>query len=140
MIEIASKEEYNYILNRGYFPLQNWRMFTLPIALRIELQYETFGSNSDFQKQNDKFYRYCWDNMPHYCAETAKPLESYSAVYISHILSRGSNRAMSCDPRNVNILCFEAHQIWESEYNYKMNIWRQNQLIIKLLKNDYNIG
>lgn len=138
MIELNSRAEYQLAVDNGHEPLLNWRMFTLPIKLRIELQYELFGS-TDFQKQNEKFYRWMWDNSIHCCSETGKPLENYSAVYVSHIISRGSDRRLSIDPRNVNILSFEAHQLWESENNFKMNIYRENKLIIRMLKKDYNI-
>lgn len=138
MIEIATRAEYDYIVSRGFQPLINWRMFKLEIELRKQIQYDTFGSSGDFVKQNDKFYHWVWENSLHFCHETGRPLESYSSVFVSHIISRGANRFMAIDPRNANILCYNAHQAWEGKYNYKMNIFRQNQLIIKLLKNDYN--
>lgn len=112
-------------------------MFTLPIKLRIDLQYELFGYG-DFKKQNDKFYHYAWDNSIQCCAETGLPLHDYSAVYVSHIIGRGANRHMAIDPRNFNLLSPQMHRLWESPENFKMNIWRENRLIIKMLKKDYN--
>lgn len=137
MIEISTRIEYDYIVSRGHCPLINWKMFKMNHNLRIEIQYDLFNA-VDFQKQNQKFYKWVWDNSIHCCFESGKPLHDYSAVFISHIISRGSDRRMSIDPRNVNILCFDAHQKWENKDNFKMNIWRENQLIIKMLKSEYN--
>jgi hypothetical protein len=44
---------------------------------------------------------------------------------------------MAIDPRNVNILSFEAHQKWETGKQTEMNIYPMNKLIINLLKKDY---
>lgn len=137
MIQIVDRAEYDYIVSRGFKPLQDWRKFQMSIALRQSIQFEMFG-HGNFQTANDRFYHYCWDNMPHFCSETGQPLHNYSAVYISHIISRGSNRAMAIDPRNINILSFKAHQKWENGNRKEMNIYPSNQLIIRLLKRDYN--
>jgi hypothetical protein len=136
MIEIVSKTEYDYLVGRGFQPLQDWRNFHLDLNLRLSLQYELFGF-TDFQKQNDKFYHWVWENRPHACEETGKTLYQFSAIHISHILSRGSDRRMAIDPRNVNILSFESHQKWETGKQTEMNIYPMNKLIINLLKKDY---
>ena len=136
MIEINSRFEYDYCISRGFNPLHEWRLFKMDFRLRMMIQYELFGT-ADFKKQNQRFYEYCWNNFPHYCQETGKPLNNYSSVYVSHIISRGSDRRMAIDPRNVNILCYEQHQNWEFSNRKRMNIYPMNQLIIKLLKQDY---
>jgi len=138
MIEIITRPDYEQAVQMGFNPLLDWRNFKVNFLLRVTLQKELFGS-SDFQVQNDKFYHWAWENSIKCCAETGKPLHNYSSVYISHIISRGSDRRMSIDCRNFNILSFNAHQQWESSKNKKMNIWRMNQLVIKLLKEDYNL-
>lgn len=136
MIEINSRYEYDYCINRGYQPLIDWRLFKMKIDLRIEIQHELFVT-ADFSKANDRFYHYVWDNSPHYCIETSKRLHNYSAVFISHIITKGSNRAMAIDPRNANVLCFEMHNKWEYGKRKEMNVYPMNQLIIKMLKHDY---
>ena len=136
MIHITSQTEYDYIKSRGYEPLINWQMFQMDIKLRVNIQRELFGA-AGFQQENQKFYKWCWDNKPHYCEETAIPLQNYSSVFISHIISRGADRRMSIDPRNINILSFEMHRMWESSRNINMNVYRMNQHIINLLKKDY---
>ena len=135
MITINSRPEYEYCLKRGYQPLIDWRIFTIDIKLRIQLQYELFGT--DLEKANIKFYHYVWEHSIHKCHETGKPLNNYSSVFISHIISKGADRRMAIDPRNANILSYTAHQQWEYGKRKRMNIWPLNRLIIKMLKDDY---
>ena len=140
MIHISTRQEYDFAVKRGYEPLINWRMFTLDFNLRINIQKEIFGAG-DFQKENLKFYKWIWERKIHRCEETGRPLHYYNAVHISHIISKGANRAMATDPRNVNILSFNMHNYWEfkeRKERSKMNIYRENKIIIQLLKNDYN--
>jgi len=136
MIQIVDRAEYDYIVSRGFQPLLDWRKFYMAIELRQLIQYEIFG-HGNFQISNDKFYNWIWENKPHFCEETGKPLHNYSSVFISHIISRGSDRRMSIDPRNVNILSFEMHQKWETGKKAEMNIYSGNKIIINLLKKDY---
>ena len=66
-----------------------------------------------------------------------KPLSQYSAVHVSHILSRGAFPEMAKDPRNFNILCLEHHNQWENGKRESMRINRYNEMIICLLRRDY---
>ena len=138
MYHITSRSEYEYCIKRGYQPLIQWRWFSIDIKLRIQLQYELFGT--DFEKANERYYRYVWKYSIHRCHETGKPLYNYSSVFISHIISRGSDRRMAIDPRNVNILSFDAHNNWETGNRKHMNIWTLNRIIINMLKADYQNG
>jgi len=141
MISITDIFEYKYCVNRGYQPLMDWRYFKMDIKLRVQIQYELFGS-SDFQKENMKFYRWCWEHKQKNCEETAQPIYDYSSVNISHIISKGSDRRMAIDPRNVNILIKPMHDKWEfgtKDQRSEMNIYKMNMYVIKLLKSDYNI-
>ena len=139
MIHITTREEYDLIVGRGYQPLIDWRMFQMDVRLRLLIQSELFGTGS-FTQQNQKFYKWCWDHSIYVCQETGKPLYDYSAVYISHIISKGADRRMAIDPRNVNILAYRSHNTWEYGNRKGMNIWRMNQHIIQLLKQDYNMA
>ena len=103
----------------------------MDMALRAEIQNDLFAGDMN------KFYRYCWHSRPHVCEETMQPLNAYSAVHISHILSRGAHPEMAFDPRNVNILSFPAHQTWETGNRKGMRIYELNLIIIKILKDDY---
>ena len=94
---IDSRELYEYARSRGYEPLIQTRFFRLEIGLRKELQRERFG-NGHTPEENEKFYRWMWANKPHYCEECMRPLAEYSAVYVSHILTRGANPDMAHDP------------------------------------------
>ena len=78
-----------------------------------------------------------WANKPHYCEECMRPLAEYSAVYVSHILTRGANPDMAHDARNINILCFKHHSMWENGDRENMRIFAKNQLTIEELKKDY---
>lgn len=122
---------------RGYEPLIDKR-FIIDIDTRIDIQQRLFGKGHS-PEENERFYRYCWDIYPHVCAECCKPLRQYSAVYISHMKTRGSHSQMAHDVRNVNILCFEHHSMWESGNRERMRIYPGNQRIIKELLQDYNV-
>lgn len=142
---IDSAEEYNYAKGRGYEPLLGvdrrlgvyWDM---PIGLRRELQSERF-------KTQDSFYRAAWEwaglLREKRCEETGRLLPVYGAVYISHIISRGANKAMACDLRNYNLLTYAAHMRWEfggTAARKAMKVWPFNEAMIHLLKIEYQHG
>jgi hypothetical protein len=131
MILIDCREAYDYVKSRGYEPLADDR-FQVEFELRLELQ-ERF-------KSDDQFYRWFWDVRPHYCEETGTPLRHYSAVHVSHILTRGAHPEMRYDGRNVNLLTFRMHNLWErgtEEQKMRMNIYSKNQRRIEQLLKDY---
>lgn len=136
-IWIDTREGYNYARSRGYEPLLGGK-FRLDINLRVAIQQELFGKGHTPQ-ENEKFYRWCWEHKPHRCEETMRPLPNYSAVYISHILTRGAHPEAAHDPRNTNILCLEAHNHWENGPRTDMRICAGNLLTIAELKDDYAI-
>jgi len=106
------------------------RHFDMDIKIRVEIQNSMFKSDA-------MFYRYCWNNLPHYCEESGMKLMNYSATFVSHILSRGAYPEMRFDIRNINILTFESHKKWESHQKKEMHIFNKNQKTIKLLKHEY---
>lgn len=146
-IVIDDRESYNYVVSRGFQPLLDIRNFRLEIGLRVEIQREIFGhcvfGRGDIPAANERFYRWVWNHKPHICEETMRPLKSYSATYISHILTRGANPEIAHDPRNVNILSFECHNRWENpgegteRSRETMRIYPGNMRIIELLKTEY---
>lgn len=142
-ILISERCEYDYCLKRGYEPLIDIRNFKMDIHLRVEIQRELFGhcvlGRGDIPVANQRFFRWIWDHKPHRCEETLKPLHGFSAIYCSHILTRGAYPEMAHDPRNINILCFEMHNKWENGDRKSMRIYPGNELIIKQLVQDYNI-
>lgn len=138
-ILIDDRNEYQYVTNRGYEPLLDYKRFKLDIRLRVEIQRELFGRNViDTMRANEKFFRWVWDHNPHMCEETLRPLHNYSAVYLSHILTRGAYPEMATDPRNINILCFEMHNRWENGDRENMRIYPENMRLIELMKSEYN--
>lgn len=132
---ISTIEDYEYIKRHGFEPLTNPR-FPMTLELRKQVQEMLFGKGHT-AKENEKFYRWCWKHKAHICEETLKPLEHYSACFVSHILARGAHPAMAHDPRNVNILCLEAHNRWENGDKENMRIYEKNQITIKQLKKEY---
>jgi len=140
MIEITESEEYNICVQRGYQPLLDAN-FNIQINLRIDIQREVFGnsfiSRGDVVKGNSRFYSWIWENKNHYCEECLKPLPYYSAVYISHILTRGAFPELGHDPRNINILCHRHHDQWETGKRETMRIYPNNMRIINFLKKEY---
>lgn len=134
-ILIDTRAEYVLCRARGYEPLID-RRFDMNIHLRLSVQHELFGRGHS-PKENEKFYRWCWEHYPHQCQETMRPLHKYSATYISHILTRGAHPEMAHDPRNVNVLCFEQHNRWENGDRENMRIYRSNVQLINQLKKEY---
>lgn len=134
-IPILSRAEYDYVWGLGYQPLIDKR-FALEINLRVDIQRELFGRGHT-PEENEKFYRWCWEHKPHICEECMKPLPNYSAVHVSHILTRGAHPEMAHDGRNVNILCFNHHNKWENGDRKSMRIYAANQLTIEQLKKEY---
>ena len=132
---VITRADYNRCKALGYEPLIDKR-FSMDIRLRIEIQRELFGTGHT-PSENERFYRWCWNHYPHYCQESMRPLYEYSAVYISHILTRGAHPEMAHDPRNVNILSFEQHNKWENGKRENMRIYPRNMLIIDQLKREY---
>lgn len=134
-IAITTRAEYDLCKAHGIEPLVD-RRFAMDIRLRVAIQRELFGTGHTPQ-ENERFYRFCWDHYPHQCTETMRPLKEYSAVYISHILTRGAHPEMAHDPRNVNILSFECHNRWENGDRKNMRIFAGNRIIIEQLKREY---
>ena len=143
-ILLESQTEYDYVKSRGYEPLLSNKHFRLDIKLREQIQNKLFGHcitgrGNDVMAANERFFRWVWEYKPHYCEECMRPLRSYSVVYCSHILTRGAHPEMAHDPRNINILCFEHHNMWENGNRKRMRIYPGNQRIINELLKDYNI-
>lgn len=143
-IKIDTVEEYNYVKSRGFEPLLYNKYFRVDIKLREQLQRAIFGNcvtgRGDIMAANERFFRWIWNNKPHYCEECYAPLREYSAVYCSHILSRGAHPDIAWDARNINILCHRHHEQWEVGNRKSMRIYPGNQRIIRELLEDYNIS
>ena len=134
-IVIDTRELYDYARSRGYEPLTDKR-FVLDINLRVSIQRALFGSGHT-PAENERFYRWCWEHKPHICEECMRPLREYSATYVSHILTKGAHPEIAHDPRNVNILCFKHHSVWENGNRESMRIYFGNMKTIEQLKKEY---
>ncbi len=138
--EISEMWEYEYARSRGVEPIMGLPRLSIYPPLRRQIQWNLFGSGHS-PEENEKFFKFVWKHRPHYCEECMKPLHHYSAVYCSHILTRGAHPEMAHDPRNINILCFEHHNQWEHATTRKtMRIYNKNLITIKLLESEYNYG
>lgn len=138
---LTERCEYDYCIQRGFQPLLDINNFTMDIRLRVEIQRELFGhcvfGRGNIPQANERFFRWVWEHKPHRCEETMRPLANYSAVYCSHILTRGAHPEIAHDPRNINILSFESHNRWENGDREKMRIYPANVRLIELLKSEY---
>jgi len=141
LIELATIEEYRLCVNNGFEPLIDKR-FELPVDLRITIQRIEFGhselSKGNVMQGNQRYYRWVWNNRLHRCEECGKPLREYSAVYVSHIITKGSHPEIAHDPRNANILCPKHHDQWETGDREKMRIFEKNTDLIQRLKKEYH--
>lgn len=142
LITITTEPEYEFVIKHGFNPLFYNKFIRLDIKLREQMQKRMFGHcitgrGKDIMAANERFFRYIWEHKPHVCEECLKPLREYSAVYCSHILSRGAYPEMAFDARNINLLCFNCHQRWENGDRRAMRIYDRNIRIINELKRDY---
>lgn len=133
---IDTREQYDFCKAHGIEPLVD-RRFTMEIRLRVSIQRELFGTGHT-PAENERFYRFCWDHYPHICAECMRPLRQYSATYVSHIMTRGAHPETAHDCRNVNILCFSHHSVWENGNRKNMRIYQRNLKIVEELKKEYS--
>lgn len=147
-IIIDSIEGFDLCLKKGINPLFWHRIFKLEINLRVDIQNKLFGLSEigkvNIIKSNEKYYRYCYNHSNLSCENCGKKVYSctniynnYSSVYISHILSRGSNPKMAHDPRNHNVLCLHCHNKWEFGNKKEMLIYFDNLVVIDEIKRDY---
>lgn len=132
---ITTRAEYDLCKAHGIEPLIDAR-FPMDIRLRVAIQRELFGTGHT-PAENERFYKWCWDHYPHQCAECMRPLRQYSATFVSHIMTRGAHPEAAHDCRNVNILCFSHHSVWENGDRQNMRIYRANLLIVEQLKKEY---
>lgn len=135
---IDTREQYDLCKAHGIEPLID-RRFAMEIRLRVSIQRELFG-NGHSPEENERFYRWCWEHYPHICAECMRPLRQYSATYVSHIMTRGAHPETAHDCRNVNILCFSHHSVWENGNRKNMRIYQRNLQIVEELKKEYSAG
>lgn len=133
---IDTREQYDLCKAHGIEPLID-RRFTMEIRLRVSIQRELFGTGHT-PAENERFYRWCWEHYPHQCAECMRPLRQYSATYVSHIMTRGAHPETAHDCRNVNILCFSHHSVWENGNRKNMRIYQRNLQIVEELKKEYS--
>lgn len=131
-------QECLQLRNRGVEPLLT-PLFSLPIELRKELQEFTFGNprRGNTAAVNSKFYKWVWDNKPHFCEECGAYLPFYSAAFVSHIQSRGAHPETAHDPRNTNIVCKPDHDKWETGKRTVMKIYRKNVKTLAVLAVEY---
>lgn len=133
---IDTREQYDLCKAHGIEPLID-RRFAMEIRLRVSIQRELFGTGHT-PAENERFYRWCWEHYPHQCAECMRPLRQYSATYVSHIMTRGAHPETAHDCRNVNILCFSHHSVWENGNRKNMRIYQRNLQIVEELKKEYS--
>lgn len=142
IINVSNREEFDIIIQRGFNPLLDYKLFKIDINLRVEIQREMFGHcvygrGSNIMAANERFYRWIWKHKQHFCEECMTPLHSYSATFCSHILSRGAFPEMAHDPRNINMLCFKHHTAWEHGDRRRMRIYPGNMALVKEMNFDY---
>jgi hypothetical protein len=137
LIHLTTLEECEYVRSRGREPLADFKRFSMSFDLRYELIRQLFPEYS--VANTSKFYHWYWNTYPfgRICEETGIPLQNYSPVFISHIITRGSHPEMAYDPRNCNLLSYEAHNRWESHHREEMRIFRGNEMRIKTLTDEW---
>lgn len=135
-ILIDTRDQYDLCKAHGIEPLID-RRFAMEIRLRVSIQRELFGTGHT-PAENERFYRWCWEHYPHRCEECMRPLRQYSATYVSHIMTRGAHPETAHDCRNVNILCFSHHSVWENGNRKNMRIYQRNLKIVEELKKEYS--
>lgn len=92
-------------------------------------------------KLDELFYVRVWDLFPHICSECECGLgDVLSKSFVSHILTKGANNVFRHDLRNVLLLCFSCHQVYEFGDRKGMKIWVFCLSIINMLKLEYSLS
>ena len=64
--------------------------------------------------QDDKFFRAIWKKRPHRSEVSDEPLgDKFSAVFMSHVLPKGSFPKFRHLDENIVLMTFEEHRDWE---------------------------
>lgn len=129
---IECNQEKYIAVSKGYCQQCNKKLKDAKKAERLEARGEVSQTDKD-----EIWYRAAWRKKPHRCEECNQTLHAYNRMFISHILSKGAYTAFRNDFRNYNKLCQDCHQQWEFGDQTTMKIYKPNQIIIIILKNEY---
>jgi 5-methylcytosine-specific restriction endonuclease McrA len=108
-IEIRNVDDYLQYKGEWVEPLILSEIFN--VINREEIIKTLFPENTP---ENDfRFYQWIWRIKPHWCENCGLPLKNYSAIFVSHIKTRGAHTEIRYEPLNANLLCLECHNKWE---------------------------
>jgi hypothetical protein len=85
-----------------------------------------------------------WNERDHVSEVSGEPLGSTipHAYYFSHILSKGAHPALKFEKRNIMLMTFDEHYMWEFDIPERGDIWdkvyERKQEMLELEKNIKN--
>lgn len=94
-------------------------------------------SGHKLSAQDEQFYRYLWESMPRYCVNCLKSGKSSEQAYLgekreahffSHILPKGAYPKIRYLLINIDISCWDCHQIWGAGAKETMVIYDESKL------------
>lgn len=88
-----------------------------------------------------EMFKEIWRERPHYSEVSGEPLEAFSPVYFSHILSKGAYPEQRLNKENIILKTYDEHRIWESgdrELLRKLPMWKKVFETQDKLKTKYN--
>ena len=112
-------------------------------ASSILMKNERLEKRREQIRKDEETYEQVFNSRPHECEECGRGLpdvfrdENGMVVarwQYSHILGKGAFPEFRNDPRNINLLCLDDHQMWEWGKREEMKIYDKNQLIIQELR------
>jgi hypothetical protein len=112
-------------------------------ASSILMKNERLEKRREQIRKDEETYEQVFNSRPHECEECGRGLpdifrdENGMVVarwQYSHIWGKGAFPEYRNNPKNLNRLCLEDHQIWEFGKREEMKIYDKNQLIIQELR------
>lgn len=69
---------------------------------------------SSKKKSSKDFFMEIWDERPHVSEVSGEPLgEEPLAQFFSHVLGKGAHPEFKFDKRNIMLMTFDEHRMWE---------------------------
>ena len=59
-------------------------------------------------------FKEIWRERPHYSEVSGEPLDGFSPVYFSHILTKGAYPEHRLNKENIVLKTYDEHRMWES--------------------------
>lgn len=81
-------------------------------------------------------FKEIWNERPHFCEVSGKPLKEFSVGLFSHVLTKGAYPGFRLYKKNIVLCTYEWHQTWEIG-NRDLPELKFKKLLSDVLKSEY---